>query len=85
MKRSNKTNSRIYSRTFTNGDIKTETKDSPMALHVDIESTRFGKEGTTATIGFDNAPNRFLRLNGRELRSLYQALDKHYAQFVYAD
>ena len=81
----NKNNSRIYSRTFVNGDVRTETKNSPMGLFIDIDSGRYGKEGTVGTIGFENAPNRFLRLDGRELRSLYQALNSHFGQFIYND
>lgn len=78
-------NSRIYSRTFSNGDVKTETRNNPSGLHIDIDSGRFGKEGTSATIGFEGAENRFMKLNGRQLRSLYQALDRHYSQFIYND
>ena len=78
-------NSRIYSRTFINGDIKTETQNNPTGLVVDIESGRFGKEGTTAKIGFDSAPNRFLKLDGRQARALYESLSKHYSQFIYND
>lgn len=84
-KRNSNSNSRIYSRTFINGNVKTETKNNPQGLHIDIDSGRFGKEGTTATIGFDSAPNRFLRLDGREARSLYQALSAHYDKFIYND
>lgn len=76
-------NSRIYSRTFANGDIKTETINNPSGLHIDIESSRFGKEGTSVTLGFDGAENRFLKLSGREARTLFDALRKHYDQFIY--
>jgi len=78
-------NSRIYSRTFINGNIRTETQNNPSGLKVDIQSGRFGKEGTIATIGFDSAPNRYLKLNGHEARALYQSLEKHYSKFVYND
>ena len=78
-------NSRIYSRTFSNGDVRTETQNNPSGLVVDIDSGRFGKEGTQATIGFEGAENRFLKLNGRQARALYRALSAHYSQFVYND
>ncbi len=78
-------NSRIYSRTFINGNVRTETKNNPSGLMVDIESTRFGKEGTVATIGFESAPNRFLKLNGYEARALFESLSRHYDQLIYND
>lgn len=79
------TNSRIYNRTYINGDIRTETQNNPSGLFVDIESGRFGKEGTTMTIGFEDAPNRWTRLDGRQARTLFKALQRHFNGFIYND
>ena len=78
-------NSRINTRVTNRGDINTTTINNPSGLIVDIESGRFGKEGTIATIGFDNAPNRWLKLDGFQARALYESLAKHYSEFVYND
>lgn len=76
-------NSRIKTRVNDRGDITTETVNHPEGLVVSIESGRWGKEGTEATLGFEGAENRFLKLDGRQLRSLYMALQKHYDEFAY--
>ena len=79
------TNSRINTRVSGRGDITTRTVNNPSGLTITIESGRFGKEGTEATIGFDNAPNRFLKLDGFQARALYESLAKHYDSFIYND
>lgn len=81
----NDSNSRISTRVNRRGDITTRTINNPTGLEVEVSSGRFGKEGTAVSIGFDSAPNRRLKLTGREARSLFQALEKHYAEFIYAD
>ncbi len=73
----NKINSRVDRQ---NGNVQTETRDLAGGLHVDIESLAGGRKGTSATIGFESAPNRYMRLDGRDLRSLYTALTRHYSQ-----
>lgn len=78
-------NSRIRTRTNNRGDINTNTVNNPTGLVVDIESGRYGKEGTTATIGFEDAPNRFLKLDGYQTRTLFESLAKHYGEFIYND
>lgn len=79
------TTSRIKTRVNSRGDVKTETVNNPSDLVVDIESGRFGKEGTGVTLGFRGAENRFLKLDGRQARTLFRSLEKHFARFEYND
>jgi hypothetical protein len=72
----NKINSRVD---YTNGNIQTETRDLANGLHVEIESRARGRKGTQATIGFESAPNRYMRLDGRDLRQLYTTLQRHFS------
>lgn len=76
-------NSRINTRVSNRGDITTTTVNNPSGLEVNIESGRFGKEGTTATIGFEDAPNRRIKLDGYTTRALFESLAKHYGEFIY--
>ncbi len=76
-------NSRINTRVNGRGDIRTDTVNQPSGLVVDIDSKRFGKEGTNVTLGFEGAENRFLKLDGFQARTLYESLQKHFDQFVY--
>ncbi len=76
-------NSRINTRVNGRGDIKTNTINQPTGLVIDIDSGRFGKEGTNFTIGFEGRENRFMKLNGRQARTLFRSLAKHYGEFVY--
>lgn len=72
-------NSRIYSRVLTtqNHTVRTETIND-RGFNVQAISPRFGKDGTTVTIKFDNAPNFTLNLDGRDARTLYRTLHRHY-------
>lgn len=72
-------NSRIRTRVDDRGDVTTETVNQPTGLIVEIDSGRFGKEGTDVTIGFEGAANRNLKLDGRQARALFRSLAKHYA------
>ena len=71
-------NSRINTKVNDRGDVSTETVNNPRGLVIEIDSKRWGREGTEMTVGFEDAANRFLKLDGREARTLFNALYKHY-------
>lgn len=75
-------NSRISTRVDDRGDVTTRTVNQPSGLIVEIESSRFGREGTEVTLGFEGSENRNLKLDGRQARAIYLALEKHYSQLA---
>lgn len=81
----NSSNSRTRTRVSRRGDVDTTIVNQPEDFHIQISSGRYGKEGTEVTLGFDGAENRFLKIDGRKARALFNALGKHYGKFIYND
>lgn len=75
--------SKISTKSNDRGDVVTETLGDDRNLDLFIETGRGGREGTEVVVGHPESTNRRLRLNGRQARSLFTALSKHFDEVDY--